>query len=87
VLFDARPPPGAVLPGGNGLAFDWRILDGIAGRFPFALSGGLDPGNVAGAIRLTHPDIVDVSSGVERLPGEKDARLIQQFIAAARAAG
>jgi phosphoribosylanthranilate isomerase len=85
VLFDAKPPrlPGA-LPGGNGLSFDWRLLAGVKNRWPFALSGGLTPANVAEAIAATGPILVDVSSGVERVPGEKDAALIRRFVAAAR---
>jgi phosphoribosylanthranilate isomerase len=88
ILFDARPPKGeaAALPGGNGLAFDWRALDGLAGRIDFMLAGGLTPDNVAEAIRLTGAPAVDVSSGVERQPGEKDLGLIRRFIDAAKTA-
>ena len=86
ILFDAKPPKGAALPGGNGLIFDWRALEAIQGRLPFMLSGGLTPANVAAAIRLTHPALVDVSSGVESAPGIKDPALIRAFIAAARSA-
>ncbi len=88
-LFDAKPPRDMVgaLPGGNGIAFDWHALDGIKGKVRFMLSGGLDPDNVAAAIRLTAPEVVDVSSGVETRPGEKDPRLIQLFLAAAKAEG
>lgn len=87
LLFDARPPrdPGA-LPGGNGLAFDWRILEAAKGRAPFALAGGLTPDNVGAAIALTGADIVDVSSGVESAPGEKDPERIRRFLQAAKAA-
>lgn len=87
VLFDAKPPktPGT-LPGGNGLAFDWRILEAVKGQFPFALAGGLTPENVADAIRLTGAAVVDVSSGVEKAPGEKDPELIRRFLRAAKAA-
>lgn len=84
VLFDAKAPSGAVLPGGNGVAFDWRALKGVAG--PFALSGGLTPDNVGEAIRLTGAALVDVSSGVECAPGEKDVELVRRFIRAAKAA-
>lgn len=84
ILFDAKAAPGAALPGGNGVAFDWRFLE--VAQPPFALSGGLDAGNVADAIRLTGASLVDVSSGVETAPGEKDAALISQFIEAVRAA-
>ncbi len=84
IVFDAKASPGAVLPGGNGIAFDWSLLD-TAPR-PFALSGGLDAGNVADAIRLTDASLVDVSSGVETAPGEKDADLIAEFSQAVRSA-
>jgi phosphoribosylanthranilate isomerase len=84
ILFDAKADPDAVLPGGNGIIFDWRML--ASAKRPFALSGGLAPGNVAEAIRLTGASLVDVSSGVETAPGEKDATLITQFIQAARSA-
>jgi phosphoribosylanthranilate isomerase len=85
VLFDAKPPlrPSA-LPGGNGLSFDWSLLAGVKGRMSFALSGGLTPDNVAEAIAATEPVLVDVSSGVETAPGQKDAELIRRFVAAAR---
>ncbi|MBB4016859.1 phosphoribosylanthranilate isomerase [Chelatococcus caeni] len=89
LLFDAKPPKGAELPGGNGVAFDWDILATGAGGRPFMLSGGLDPDNVGGAVaRLAAvPGFlgVDVSSGVERAPGEKDVGRIKAFLAAARA--
>lgn len=87
LLFDAKPPADpSALPGGNGLAFDWRILESAKGRIPFALAGGLTPENVSDAIRLTGADIVDVSSGVESHPGEKDPDLIHRFLQAAKAA-
>lgn len=88
LLFDAKPPKGAVLPGGNGLSFDWTILQDYSSRAAnkdWMLSGGLDPRNVAEAIRLTGASGVDVSSGVEDAPGEKSAEKIGAFIAAARA--
>jgi phosphoribosylanthranilate isomerase len=84
ILFDAKPTQDARLPGGNGLPFDWRLLTGLVP--PFALSGGLTPDNVSEAIGLTGASLVDVSSGVERAPGEKDARLVRSFIEAAKAA-
>ncbi len=80
VLFDAKPPKGAVLPGGNGHAFDWRALGGVS--HPFMLSGGLNPSTVADAIRATRPWGVDVSSGVESAPGIKDPALIRDFLRA-----
>ncbi len=84
IMYDAMPPKDSVLPGGNGLAFDWTILGGAA--HPFMLAGGLTPGNVAQAIRVTGADMVDVSSGVETSPGVKDVHLIAKFIEAAKAA-
>jgi len=85
VLFDARAPAEATRPGGNGAPFDWRALLGIGGEgVPFVLSGGLTPDNVAEAVRLTGAAIVDVSSGVESRPGEKDPELIRRFIRAAK---
>jgi phosphoribosylanthranilate isomerase len=83
ILYDAMPPEGAVLPGGNGLAFDWTILKDAAQ--PFMLAGGLNPDNVAEAIATTQAAMVDVSSGVESSPGVKDAKLIAKFIEAAKA--
>jgi phosphoribosylanthranilate isomerase len=87
VLLDAKPPrtPDA-LPGGNGLPFDWRLLVGLDPRLSFMLSGGLDPGNVSEAIKLTGSKAVDVSSGVEVKPGVKDPGKIEAFVKAARAA-
>jgi phosphoribosylanthranilate isomerase len=83
LLVDAKPPKGARLPGGNGLAFDWRLIAGRRWPVPWMLAGGLTPENVAEAIRLTGARQVDVSSGVERAPGVKDADRIAAFIAAA----
>jgi phosphoribosylanthranilate isomerase len=83
LLVDARPPPGAALPGGNGLAFDWRLIAGRRWPVPWLLAGGLTPDNVAAAVRLTGARQVDVSSGVERAPGDKDPARIAAFIAAA----
>lgn len=85
LLVDAKAPEGAELPGGNGLPFDWRLIAGRRWPVPWMLAGGLTPGNVAEAIRLTGARQVDVSSGVESAPGVKDAALIQAFIAAATA--
>ncbi len=86
ILFDAKPPKGSVLPGGNGQAFDWTILREVPPGLDWMLSGGLDAGNVAEAIRISGAMAVDVSSGVESAPGVKDSGRIRQFIAAARAA-
>jgi phosphoribosylanthranilate isomerase len=86
LLIDAKPPRDAVLPGGNGLPFDWRLTRDFSPRSPWLLSGGLDPANVAEAIALTGARGVDVSSGVESAPGIKDEEKIAAFVAAARAA-
>jgi phosphoribosylanthranilate isomerase len=86
LLFDARAPRGATRPGGLGKSFDWRLLENFKAVVPFMLSGGLDAGNVAEALRITRASGVDVSSGVERAPGEKDPAKIRAFIAAVRAA-
>jgi len=87
LLLDAKPPQNAAtLPGGNGIPFDWRLLAGLDPGRSFMLSGGLHPGNVAAAIGLTGAKAVDVSSGVESRPGEKDPTKIEAFIKAARAA-
>ena len=83
ILIDAKPPRGADLPGGNGLAFDWRLLAGRRWLRPWMLAGGLTAENVAEAVRLTGARQVDVSSGVESAPGVKDAARIAAFVAAA----
>ncbi|RBO51579.1 phosphoribosylanthranilate isomerase [Rhodovulum sp. BSW8] len=83
ILVDAKPPKDAALPGGNGLAFDWRLIAGRRWPVPWMLAGGLTPGNVAEAIALTGARQVDVSSGVESAPGVKDEALMGRFIAAA----
>ncbi|MRX50268.1 phosphoribosylanthranilate isomerase [Paracoccus sp. S-4012] len=82
LLVDAKPPRDAVLPGGNGLSFDWRLLAGRRLLKPWFLAGGLTPDNVAEAVRLTFAPAVDVSSGVESAPGVKDEALIRAFCAA-----
>lgn len=86
ILIDAKAPKGAALPGGNGLAFDWRLIAGREWQKPWMLAGGLTPENVAEAVRLTGARQVDVSSGVENAPGVKDAGLIRAFIRAAQGA-
>jgi phosphoribosylanthranilate isomerase len=86
LLFDARPAPDDTRPGGLGKTFDWTLLAGLNATVPFMLSGGLNPANVAEAIRITGAPGVDVSSGVERAPGEKDPDKIRAFIRAARVA-
>lgn len=87
LLIDAKPPRDAVLPGGNGLRFDWRLLAGRKyWKRPWMLAGGLTPDNVAEAIRMTGARQVDVASGVESAPGVKDAALMARFVQAASAA-
>ena len=86
ILFDAKTPKGAALPGGMGLRFDWSLLSGYRGPLPWGLAGGLALGNVAEAIRATGAPLVDTSSGVESAPGVKDPALIAAFCAAARGA-
>jgi phosphoribosylanthranilate isomerase len=82
ILFDAKPPAGADMPGGNGLRFDWKLLEGFRHLLPWALSGGLDPGNIAEAVRITGAELVDVSSGVESAPGVKAVDKIAAFLKA-----
>ena len=84
LLVDAKPPKNAVLPGGNGLTFDWRLIAGRRWPVPWMLAGGLTTENVGQAIALTGAQQVDVSSGVESAPGVKDPDLIQRFVEAAR---
>ncbi len=86
ILFDARAPRDATRPGGLGKSFDWHLLERLNLAVPFMLSGGLDPDNVAEALRITRAPSVDVSSGVERAPGVKDPDKIRAFIRAAREA-
>jgi len=83
ILFDAKPAPNAAVPGGAGVSFDWDLLRGVTAK-DWMLSGGLDPDNVAEAIRLTGARAVDVSSGVERERGVKDVEKIRAFVKAAR---
>lgn len=84
LLVDAKPPRGAALPGGNGLAFDWRLIAGRRWPVPWMLAGGLTAANVALAVQMTGAQQVDVSSGVESAPGVKDAAKISSFVAAAQ---
>ena len=88
ILFDAKPQSGetGALPGGNGIAFDWRALAAADASIDYVLAGGLTPENVVEAVQLTGARAVDVSSGVESRPGEKDAGLIRRFISAAKTA-
>ena len=84
LLFDGRAPREATRPGGLGKTFDWAVLQNVDLEIPFMLSGGLDASNVAEALRITRAPAVDVSSGVERAPGEKDPDKIRAFIRATR---
>jgi phosphoribosylanthranilate isomerase len=83
LLIDAKPPKDGDLPGGNGLSFDWRLIEGRTWPCPWMLAGGLTPDNVAEAARLTGAAQIDVSSGVESAPGVKNAAMIRKFIEAA----
>jgi phosphoribosylanthranilate isomerase len=85
ILFDARAPKEATRPGGLGAVFDWHLLENLDLKRPFMVSGGLDAGNVAEAVRVSRAGGVDVSSGVEGAPGVKDPEMIRAFIRAARA--
>ncbi len=86
LLYDAKPSPAATRPGGLGLAFDWSLLSAAPRERPWLLSGGLTPDTVAEALRATGAPGVDVSSGVESAPGQKDRDLIAAFLRAARGA-
>jgi len=85
ILFDARAAKEATRPGGLGAVFDWHVLKNLDLKLPFMVSGGLNAGNVAEAVRVTRAGGVDISSGVERTPGIKDPEMIRAFIRAARA--
>ena len=80
LLLDAKPPEGEALPGGNGLSFDWRLLEGESWSVPWMLAGGLTPDNVAEAVRRSAARQVDVSSGIETAPGQKSAELMAKFV-------
>ena len=84
ILVDAKPLKGGELPGGNGLSFDWRLIAGRRWPCPWMLAGGLTPENVAEAVKMTGTKQVDVSSGVEDAPGQKNAELIQKFVQSSR---
>ena len=86
LLFDAKPPKDATRPGGNAVSFDWGLLSDESWSVPWLLAGGLDAGNVGAAIKATHAPMVDVSSGVEDAPGQKNSQKIQDFIAAVKRA-
>ncbi|MBN9256706.1 MULTISPECIES: phosphoribosylanthranilate isomerase [unclassified Mesorhizobium] len=85
-LFDAKPPKGSQLPGGNGVAFDWKVLAALDADVDYMLSGGLNAANIGDALRQANPPGIDISSGVESAPGVKDPALIEQFFRAVRAA-
>jgi len=84
LLFDAKAPSGSTLPGGNGVRFDWRLLDGVRPDIAWGLSGGLDASTIAEAVSAARPPLVDVSSGVEDEPGVKSVGKIRAFIEAVR---
>ena len=86
ILFDAKPPVGSDLPGGNGLRFDWELLHNAKLSYPWGLSGGLDPTNVTDAIHTTKAPLVDISSGVEDSPGQKNVDKMAAFLNAVRQA-
>ncbi|SOE17003.1 phosphoribosylanthranilate isomerase [Hoeflea halophila] len=86
-LFDAKPPKGSDLPGGNGVSFDWRLLATLDGAASYMLSGGLTKDNVGEALRISGATMVDVSSGVESAPGVKDFGMMDAFVRAVRDAG
>jgi len=79
-LFDAKPPEGSDLPGGNGVAFNWEIMDQLGEDVPYMLSGGLNAGNVSEAVAQSSASAIDASSGVESAPGIKDIALIKEFL-------
>ena len=85
-MIDAKAPKGSVLPGGNGVQFDWRLIAGRRWPVPWMLAGGLTPENVAEGIRLTGTSQVDVASGVESAPGIKDPATVRRFVEASRTA-
>ena len=85
LLVDAKPVDPNSLPGGNGIAFDWKLISEFDWELPWMLAGGLNSGNVATAVKLTNAKQVDVSSGVEKSPGIKDHKEIRKFITAAKA--
>lgn len=84
ILFDAKAPKDSLLPGGNGVAFDWSLLKSLDEDCQTVLSGGLNAQNVGEAIKIVSPDILDVSSGVESAPGIKDVKLIKGFFDAVK---
>lgn len=85
-LFDAKPPKGSDLPGGNGVSFDWKLLDALDGSVDYMLSGGLNADNIGEAMAQTSAHAIDISSGVESAPGVKDLKLMESFFNAVRQA-
>ena len=85
-LFDAKPPKGSELPGGNGVSFDWQVLSELDASIDYMLSGGLNASNIGDALRATNAQGIDISSGVESAPGVKDVGLIRDFFRAVGAA-
>jgi len=85
-LFDAKPPAGSDLPGGNGVSFDWTLMDALDGSVDYMLSGGLNKDNVGEAVAVTRAPGIDVSSGVESAPGVKDIGRMEEFFEAVRRA-
>ncbi|NRQ16281.1 phosphoribosylanthranilate isomerase [Ensifer sesbaniae] len=85
-LLDAKPPAGSDLPGGNGVSFDWRLLDALDGSVDYMLSGGLNANNIGEALAQTQARAIDTSSGVESAPGVKDLKLMESFFNAVRQA-
>ena len=85
-LFDAKPPKGSELPGGNGISFDWKLLDALDGSVDYMLSGGLNADNIGEAMAQTSARAIDISSGVESAPGVKDLKLMESFFNAVRQA-
>lgn len=86
-LFDAKPPEGSQLPGGNGVSFDWPLLAAVPAGTDYFLSGGLNAENVGQALRVARPPAIDISSGVETAPGVKSPARIEEFFSAVQAAG
>ena len=84
LLIDAKPAKGSILPGGNGLTFDWKLMSGKTWDLPWMLAGGLNAENVAEAIQMTGTAQIDVSSGVEKTPGDKDPDKVTLFIQKAK---
>jgi phosphoribosylanthranilate isomerase len=85
-LFDAKAPKNSELPGGNGVSFDWTLLEGLSERADYMLSGGLTKDNIGEALRVARPMGIDLSSGVESGPGVKNLAMMDEFFAAVRTA-